>query len=247
MWKRLYTKNGSMQRLKMGHMGTCSSSHLIRALLRAIRNWRILWFTFCCGFLIQLLINVFVFDKKRGKNWRIEGVEVFVLIYLLIKAYEELAFKMPLRHFFLSYQLWNTHTHTYIFGKRGKSLQRWMAFEYEILLVGSSRLLAWQTPLFSVLLLWVGGLVLGGGGLCNCVFPLNSWVFHMVYNFVVYRWYRLYFTKIEIGTPPKDYHVQVDTGSDLLWVNCAGCDKCPKKSGLGVCSPSPPCFTLLSS
>ncbi|KAM7494416.1 hypothetical protein LguiB_029025 [Lonicera macranthoides] len=44
----------------------------------------------------------------------------------------------------------------------------------------------------------------------------------------------LYFTKIEIGTPPKDYHVQVDTGSDLLWVNCAGCDKCPKKSGLGI-------------
>lgn len=48
--------------------------------------------------------------------------------------------------------------------------------------------------------------------------------------------YRLYFTKIQIGTPPKDYHVQIDTGSDLLWVNCAGCQKCPKKSDLGVCS-----------
>lgn len=44
----------------------------------------------------------------------------------------------------------------------------------------------------------------------------------------------LYFTKIAIGTPPKDYHVQVDTGSDTLWVNCAGCDKCPKKSDLGI-------------
>nr|GEX58123.1 aspartic proteinase-like protein 2 [Tanacetum cinerariifolium] len=44
----------------------------------------------------------------------------------------------------------------------------------------------------------------------------------------------LYFTKIQIGTPPKDYHVQVDTGSDLLWVNCAGCSKCPKKSDLGI-------------
>ncbi|XP_071716056.1 aspartic proteinase 36-like [Rutidosis leptorrhynchoides] len=44
----------------------------------------------------------------------------------------------------------------------------------------------------------------------------------------------LYFTKIQIGTPPKDYHVQVDTGSDLLWVNCAGCKKCPKKSDLGI-------------
>ncbi|KVI04435.1 hypothetical protein Ccrd_017252, partial [Cynara cardunculus var. scolymus] len=43
---------------------------------------------------------------------------------------------------------------------------------------------------------------------------------------------------IRIGTPPKDYHVQVDTGSDLLWVNCVGCQKCPKKSDLGVCSLS---------
>ncbi|KAL8234206.1 hypothetical protein R6Q59_020306 [Mikania micrantha] len=44
----------------------------------------------------------------------------------------------------------------------------------------------------------------------------------------------LYFTKIKIGTPPEDYHVQVDTGSDLLWVNCAGCRKCPKRSDLGI-------------
>ncbi|KAK1414892.1 hypothetical protein QVD17_30654 [Tagetes erecta] len=44
----------------------------------------------------------------------------------------------------------------------------------------------------------------------------------------------LYFTKIQIGTPPKDYHLQVDTGSDLLWVNCAGCQKCPKRSDLGI-------------
>lgn len=44
----------------------------------------------------------------------------------------------------------------------------------------------------------------------------------------------LYFTKIQIGTPPKNYHVQVDTGSDLLWVNCAGCQNCPKKSDLGI-------------
>lgn len=44
----------------------------------------------------------------------------------------------------------------------------------------------------------------------------------------------LYFTKLSIGTPPKDYYVQVDTGSDILWVNCAGCDTCPKKSTLGI-------------
>ncbi|KAL6965996.1 hypothetical protein U1Q18_046715 [Sarracenia purpurea var. burkii] len=44
----------------------------------------------------------------------------------------------------------------------------------------------------------------------------------------------LYYTKIGIGTPSKDYYVQVDTGSDIMWVNCAGCDKCPTKSDLGV-------------
>ncbi|XP_019104419.1 aspartic proteinase 36 isoform X2 [Beta vulgaris subsp. vulgaris] len=44
----------------------------------------------------------------------------------------------------------------------------------------------------------------------------------------------LYFTKIQIGKPPKEYHVQIDTGSDVLWINCAGCDNCPKKSGLGI-------------
>jgi hypothetical protein len=51
----------------------------------------------------------------------------------------------------------------------------------------------------------------------------------------------LYFAKIGIGSPPKDYYVQVDTGSDILWVNCVGCSRCPKKSGLGVCSSN---FTL---
>uniref|UniRef100_A0A2N9GB63 Peptidase A1 domain-containing protein n=1 Tax=Fagus sylvatica TaxID=28930 RepID=A0A2N9GB63_FAGSY len=44
----------------------------------------------------------------------------------------------------------------------------------------------------------------------------------------------LYFAKIGIGSPPKDYYVQVDTGSDILWVNCVGCSRCPKKSGLGI-------------
>ncbi|CAN0859564.1 Aspartic proteinase 36 [Linum grandiflorum] len=44
----------------------------------------------------------------------------------------------------------------------------------------------------------------------------------------------LYYTKIGLGTPPKDFFVQVDTGSDTLWVNCANCDKCPTKSDLGV-------------
>ncbi|AQK70886.1 Eukaryotic aspartyl protease family protein [Zea mays] len=44
----------------------------------------------------------------------------------------------------------------------------------------------------------------------------------------------LYYTRIEIGSPPKGYYVQVDTGSDILWVNCIRCDGCPTRSGLGI-------------
>ncbi|KAI5071397.1 hypothetical protein GOP47_0013648 [Adiantum capillus-veneris] len=44
----------------------------------------------------------------------------------------------------------------------------------------------------------------------------------------------LYFTEIELGTPPTKYYVQVDTGSDLLWVNCASCKTCPTSTQLGV-------------
>lgn len=43
--------------------------------------------------------------------------------------------------------------------------------------------------------------------------------------------YRLYFTKLGIGNPSNDYFVQVDTGSDIFWVNCVECGKdCPDQS-----------------
>ncbi|KAL0403376.1 UNVERIFIED_CONTAM: Aspartic proteinase-like protein 2 [Sesamum radiatum] len=45
---------------------------------------------------------------------------------------------------------------------------------------------------------------------------------------------RLYYTKITIGNPPLDYHVQVDTGSDIVWVNCKDCENCPTKTGLRI-------------
>lgn len=51
-------------------------------------------------------------------------------------------------------------------------------------------------------------------------------------------YYSLYFAKIGLGTPSRDYHVQVDTGSDILWVNCAGCISCPRKSDLVRPSPT---------
>lgn len=44
----------------------------------------------------------------------------------------------------------------------------------------------------------------------------------------------LYYAKIGLGSPSKDYFVQVDTGSDLLWVNCIQCTTCHKKSGLDI-------------
>ncbi|XP_062108047.1 aspartic proteinase 39-like [Humulus lupulus] len=44
----------------------------------------------------------------------------------------------------------------------------------------------------------------------------------------------LYYAKIGIGTPPKDYYVQVDTGSDIMWVNCIQCKDCPTRSSLGI-------------
>ncbi|KAK9932786.1 hypothetical protein M0R45_020008 [Rubus argutus] len=44
----------------------------------------------------------------------------------------------------------------------------------------------------------------------------------------------LYYAKIGIGTPPRDYYVQVDTGSDIMWVNCIQCKDCPERSSLGI-------------
>nr|XP_043632009.1 aspartic proteinase 36-like isoform X2 [Erigeron canadensis] len=44
----------------------------------------------------------------------------------------------------------------------------------------------------------------------------------------------LYYTKVQLGSPPKDYYVQIDTGSDVLWVSCTPCNGCPTSSGLQI-------------
>lgn len=44
----------------------------------------------------------------------------------------------------------------------------------------------------------------------------------------------LYYAKIGIGTPSNDYYVQVDTGSDIMWVNCIQCKECPKRGYHGL-------------
>ncbi|KAI7983445.1 Aspartic proteinase-like protein 2 [Camellia lanceoleosa] len=44
----------------------------------------------------------------------------------------------------------------------------------------------------------------------------------------------LYFTEVQLGSPPKDFYVQIDTGSDVLWVSCYSCNGCPTSSGLQI-------------
>lgn len=44
----------------------------------------------------------------------------------------------------------------------------------------------------------------------------------------------LYYTKVQLGNPPKDFYVQIDTGSDVLWVSCNSCNGCPATSGLQI-------------
>ncbi|KAI3511865.1 hypothetical protein L1887_19025 [Cichorium endivia] len=44
----------------------------------------------------------------------------------------------------------------------------------------------------------------------------------------------LYYTKLHLGSPPKQYYVQIDTGSDVLWVSCSSCKGCPRSSGLQI-------------
>ncbi|KNA05808.1 hypothetical protein SOVF_186930 [Spinacia oleracea] len=42
----------------------------------------------------------------------------------------------------------------------------------------------------------------------------------------------LYYTKVQLGSPAQEFNVQIDTGSDVLWVGCSGCTGCPGTTGL---------------
>ncbi|CAN6561861.1 unnamed protein product [Malus baccata var. baccata] len=44
----------------------------------------------------------------------------------------------------------------------------------------------------------------------------------------------LYFTSVKLGTPATEYYVQIDTGSDALWVGCTSCNGCPQSTGLKI-------------
>ncbi|GMH22955.1 hypothetical protein Nepgr_024798 [Nepenthes gracilis] len=44
----------------------------------------------------------------------------------------------------------------------------------------------------------------------------------------------LYYTKVGIGDPSNSYYMQVDTGSDVMWVNCIECTECPERGYHGM-------------
>lgn len=44
----------------------------------------------------------------------------------------------------------------------------------------------------------------------------------------------LYYTRIYLGTPPQQFYVHVDTGSDVAWVNCVPCTNCKRASNVAL-------------
>jgi hypothetical protein len=54
---------------------------------------------------------------------------------------------------------------------------------------------------------------------------------NLIHSFLCYR---LYYTTVQLGSPPREFHVQIDTGSDVLWVSCSSCTGCPQSTGLKV-------------
>ncbi|ONH94277.1 hypothetical protein PRUPE_7G007500 [Prunus persica] len=44
----------------------------------------------------------------------------------------------------------------------------------------------------------------------------------------------LYYTKVKLGSPPKEFNVQIDTGSENLWVTCNSCSDCPRTTWLPI-------------
>ncbi|RXH72260.1 hypothetical protein DVH24_033798 [Malus domestica] len=44
----------------------------------------------------------------------------------------------------------------------------------------------------------------------------------------------VYLTKVKIGSPPREFYVLIDTGSEVFWVSCSSCNVCPLFTGLGV-------------
>jgi len=70
--------------------------------------------------------------------------------------------------------------------------------------------------------------------LCSQFNVLFFWKIKIKQNKIFGFFHRLYYTKVKMGTPPREFYVQIDTGSDVLWVSCGSCNGCPQTSGLQV-------------
>ncbi|KAK7291424.1 hypothetical protein RIF29_06557 [Crotalaria pallida] len=44
----------------------------------------------------------------------------------------------------------------------------------------------------------------------------------------------IYYTTLILGSPPREFRVQIDTGSDITWISCVSCSGCPVTSVLPV-------------
>ncbi|CAM0878035.1 unnamed protein product [Alopecurus aequalis] len=44
----------------------------------------------------------------------------------------------------------------------------------------------------------------------------------------------IYYANVKLGSPAKEYSLQFDTGSDLMWVSCSSCTGCAKTNNLGI-------------
>lgn len=44
--------------------------------------------------------------------------------------------------------------------------------------------------------------------------------------FLLFSTFRIYSTRIQLGSPSRDFYVQIDTGSNIFWVGCT-CQDCP--------------------
>ncbi|GMP64229.1 hypothetical protein CsSME_00025607 [Camellia sinensis var. sinensis] len=40
--------------------------------------------------------------------------------------------------------------------------------------------------------------------------------------------------RVKLDSPPKEFSVQINTGSDILWVTYNSCNDCPQSSGHGT-------------
>ncbi|KAI3878165.1 hypothetical protein MKX03_029408 [Papaver bracteatum] len=49
---------------------------------------------------------------------------------------------------------------------------------------------------------------------------------HAAINVPLAHGHGIYYTKLAMGSPPRDFFLIVDTGSDVFWVNCAKCGPC---------------------